>query len=348
MQHDARASELRKWVERWLERHRQDWGGVCSMPALSGDASFRRYFRVVLQEHSLVAVDAPPEHENNPAFVAIATALRAHGIKTPEVLAWQEEAGFLLLEDLGDQLLLPVLTPDRVQGYYHQAMQILLTMQECTLIPGWKLPFYDSKRLLEEMRLFPDWFIRRYLTLNMNVEDHGLLENAMTAIVAELEALPVVFVHRDYHARNIMLLESGAMGVLDFQDAVLGPFNYDLISLLRDAYVSWPREQVRAWMLHFAQALRQQGRMEGMSDAQFLVACDWMSLQRHLKILGIFARLCIRDQKPGYLRDMPLVLSYVLDQVERLPALAVFGAWLRQRVVPRFVEVSGRPLPELA
>ncbi len=348
MQHDTRANALRTWVDCWLEQHRQDWGGVCSMPVLSGDASFRRYFRVVLQRHSLIAVDAPPEHENNPAFVAIATALRAHGVQTPEVFAWHEESGFLLLEDMGDQLLLPQLNLDCVDDLYQKAMRVLWTMQECTLIPGWKLPRYDGKRLLDEMRLFPDWFVHKYLTLEMNVEEHALLENAMNAIIAEVETLPAVFVHRDYHARNIMLLGSGAMGVLDFQDAVLGPFNYDLISLLRDAYIAWPREQVRRWMLCFAQSLRQQGRMEGMSDAQFLLACDWMSLQRHLKILGIFARLCIRDHKPGYLRDMPLVLSYVLDEVNHLPPLAVLGNWLRQRVLPRFLEVSGRTLPELA
>ncbi len=344
---NERALQLKNWFTQWLEAHHRDWGALLSMQMVSGDASFRRYFRMFLPGRSLIAVDAPPQHENNPAFVAIASALRAHGLVTPEVFAWETEAGFLLLSDLGDRLLLAALKDSPVDVLYRQAMQQLLRMQECDRIPGWTLPLYDRLRLRDEMHLFHDWFISKYLGLTLDFEAHAILDNALESVLEQIQCWPVCFVHRDFHARNLMLLDNGELGIIDFQDAVQGPFNYDLISLLRDAYVVWPKQQVQRWMLEFAAELRQCGRLQGMGDTEFLRSCDWMSVQRHLKILGIFARLCLRDGKPGYLQDMPLVFAYLRDELQRLPALDGFAHWLDKQIIPAFESKSGRTLPVL-
>ncbi|NNM52773.1 MAG: phosphotransferase [Pseudomonadales bacterium] len=339
MQQDDRAQGLRAWAEAWIATHHQEWGSVMSMLVVSGDASFRRYFRLLLPHGSLIAVDASPVHENNPAFVAIASALRAHGLQAPEVIAWNAEQGYLLLNDLGDRLLLPALKPDTVDELYKQAMQILLRMQDCEFVPGWILPAYDRVRLMDEMKLFHDWFLSRYLGLALSVTQHAILSNALELILEQVMELPTCFVHRDFHSRNLMLLQDQELGVLDFQDAVLGPFNYDLISLLRDAYVVWPRPQVMQWMLHFFRMARKQGRLEEtMNESAFLESCEWMSAQRHLKVLGIFARLCLRDGKAGYLKDIPLVLAYLLDEISHLPALRPLHQFLEQTVYPAYLD----------
>ncbi len=339
MQHDERAQGLRSWAQAWIATHHQEWGHVISMQVVSGDASFRRYFRLLLPHGSLIAVDAPPVHENNPAFVAIASALRAHGLQAPEVFAWQVEQGYLLLHDLGDRVLLPALKPDTVDDLYRQALQLLFRMQECEIVPGWTLPVYDRVRLMDEMKLFHDWFLVRYLGLSLSVTQHAILSNALELILEQVMDMPTCFVHRDFHSRNLMLLPDGELGVLDFQDAVTGPFNYDLISLLRDAYIVWPRTQVQQWMLYFYKMVNRQGRLEeSMSETDFLESCEWMSAQRHLKVLGIFARLYLRDGKAGYLKDIPLVLAYLLDEISYLPALRPLHQLLEQVVYPAYLD----------
>lgn len=335
---DQRAQGLRDWAAGWIEAQCPDLGRVKDLLPVSGDASFRRYFRLVLDDCTLIGVDAPPQKENCAPFVAIAGALRAHGLAAPEVVAWGREEGYMLLSDLGDALLLPALNDDSVDGLYRMAMRELLRMQPCTDVPDWPLPAYDRQRLMDEMGLFRDWFISRHLGLSLTADQHAVLSNAFDMIVSAVQEEPQVFVHRDYHSRNLMLLPDGSLGIIDFQDAVIGPLSYDLISLLRDAYVVWPPERVRGWMCEFAGMAREQAVLSGVSDDEFVRMCDWMSAQRHLKVVGIFARLSIRDGKHAYLDDIPRVFNYLLEEVAPYSEFKALDRLLRETVLPVYLE----------
>lgn len=334
---DERAASLKAWAMDWLSGQGTAKDDVLSMVPVSGDASFRRYFRLLLGDSSLIAVDAPPDKENSLPFVAIASALRAHEVLVPEIIAWNRAEGFLLLSDFGDVLLLGQMTDQSVDGYYQQAFVEILQMQTCQDVPGWSLPSYDRQRLMDEMSLFRDWFVGRYLNLSLTIEQHAILENALDMIVAAVLEMPQVFVHRDYHSRNIMVLEDGRLGIIDFQDAVTGAVTYDLISLLRDAYIVWPAERVRGWMREFAAMARQRGHLQDIDDDSFIVMCDWMSAQRHLKVIGIFARLFLRDGKPGYLQDIPRVFNYLLEEIQPYPAFRAVEELLRKTILPAYL-----------
>lgn len=342
---DLRAQQLEAWAVDWLGRHRPELKPSGALATVSGDASFRRYFRLPLVSGSLIAVDAPPDKENSRPFVAIARALRAHGAHVPEVVAADFDLGFMLLEDFGDELLRPRLTPATVDVLYGRALDTLLHLQECDEVPGHALPPYDRHRLIDEMALIRDWFIARYLGLALGTEQQAVLANAFELIAADCVAQPQVFVHRDYHSRNLMLLASGEIGVIDFQDAVTGPVTYDLVSLLRDAYVTWPAADVQRWARHYAHLLRQARRLPaGFDDATFLRWFDWMGAQRHLKVVGIFARLSLRDGKHGYLDDIPVVFNYLLAELrDQAPLQALFHL-LRDTVLPAYL----RKKPEAA
>lgn len=336
---DVRAQQLQAWAVEWLAREQPGMVPAGSLQVVSGDASFRRYFRLPLQapETSLIAVDAPPEKENSRPFVAIARALRAHGVHVPEVVAADFNQGFMLLEDFGDTLLRPQLTEATVNGLYTRSMQALLHLLACDAVPGHALPLYDRQRLMDEMGLLRDWFIPRYLGMTLNTEQQSVLENAFVAIANAVTQQPQVFVHRDYHSRNLMLLANGEIGVIDFQDAVTGPVTYDLVSLLRDAYVVWPPAAVEKWVKEFAAMLRHEGLL-AVDDATFLRWFDWMGAQRHLKVVGIFARLSIRDGKHGYLNDIPLVFNYLLAEIQPYPELHALFELLRTTVLPAYLE----------
>ncbi|MDQ8037604.1 MAG: phosphotransferase [Pedobacter sp.] len=343
---DERALALQAWAVDWLGRERPDLVPAGDLSTVSGDASFRRYFRLPLAEGSrlpisrgsLIAVDAPPEKENSRPFVAIARALRAHGVHVPEVIAADFGLGFMLLEDFGDSLLRPALTESTVDALYTRSMQTLLHVLACEAVPGYELPLYDRKRLIDEMGLLRDWFIPRYLGMSLNTEQQAVLENAFVTIADAVTKQPQVFVHRDYHSRNLMLLADGEIGVIDFQDAVSGPITYDLASLLRDAYVVWPQAQVEAWVKQFAALLREEGRLSAADEAAFPRWFDWMGAQRHLKVVGIFARLSIRDGKHGYLNDIPVVFNYLLAEIQPYPELHALFELLRTVILPAYLE----------
>lgn len=314
-------------------------GHAAPAPALqpvSGDASFRRYFRLATAGGTLIAVDAPPAHEDCRPFVAISGALCAAGVHAPRVHAVDHAQGYMLLEDLGDRLLLPALDETSVDRHYAQAMQELLRMQDIVDTAPWPLPAYDATRLRNEMRLFPDWFLRVHLDMAPDEGVTRLLEDAFDVIIADNLAQPTVFVHRDFHARNLMLCDDGTLGVIDFQDAVTGPVTYDLVSLLRDAYIAWPMARVQGWALHFARLLRAERRLDA-DDATFLRWFDLMGAQRHLKVVGIFARLNHRDGKSGYLADMPRVFACLLQELQGRAELAPLDAFLREAVLPRWI-----------
>ncbi len=333
---DSRRQALYDWACAHLRQHTSFHPK--QLDVVSGDASFRRYFRLVHSGGQLIAVDAPADKENSRPFVAIAQALYAHGVKVPEVLAADFDLGFMLLSDFGDTLLRPCLTDDSVDGFYRQAMTELVHLQDCPSPKDYPLPPYNTDKLLTEMSLFKDWFVGRYLGLTLSAEEIALLDNTCQLIADDVQYQPTVFVHRDYHSRNLMVLADGGMGVLDFQDAVTGAITYDLVSLLRDAYVEWPIERVQAWVEVFRLMLQAEGQLHNVSHEQFLAWFDWMGAQRHLKVVGIFARLSLRDGKHGYLNDIPLVFKYLLDEIKGYPALQPLYQWLCTRIVPVYVE----------
>lgn len=319
---------LRLWCEQVL-------GLPLGIAPLAGDASFRRYYRLSGCQPARLAVHAPPEKEKNLEFRRIAALLREAGVRAPAVLAHHEANGFLLIEDFGDRLLLPALSEDAVDGLYARALGTLLAVQRApTAAPDWSLGDYSAALLAQEMALFPQWFLRELLGISPDPAEEALLAGLFGRLVDEALAQPQVFVHRDYHSRNLMLIEGDALGVIDFQDAVRGPVTYDLVSLLRDCYVSWPPARVEAWALGYAERAAAAGVMPAVEPATFLRWFDLMGLQRHIKVLGIFARLWLRDGKQGYLRDLPLVMRYTLAEADAHPDTRAFADWFRARVLP--------------
>jgi aminoglycoside/choline kinase family phosphotransferase len=308
---------------------------------VSGDASFRRYFRAFTATQSWILVDAPPDREDSRTFVEIAHRLAHGGVAVPGVMVIDLELGFMCLADFGDTLLWSQLDaaqrsasvqPD-AGALYHSAFAELVKIQQCDgRTPP--LPLYDEALLLREMRLFTDWFCGGIMQFTLSAFEISMLENVYRFLVDAAEQQPQVFVHRDYHSRNLMYRESAAPGVIDFQDAVLGPVTYDLVSLLKDCYIAWPRAQVNAWALEYAACAQEAGILERVQPEQFLRAFDLMGVQRHLKVAGIFGRLWLRDGKRRYLQDIPLTLRYIAEVVPEHPELQVFSEWLQTRVLP--------------
>ena len=324
-----REQALRHWLQNDLQLHVED------LQPASSDASFRRYFRVFLPNGlTRIAMDAPPPQEDTRPFVRIAAQLRDLGLNAPVVHAAESEQGFLLLDDLGQQAYLSCLDADSVGHLYGDAMQALLQLQRCQ--DDGSLPRYDATLLRNEMQLFVDWFLQRHLGLDL-ATDVGL-ESVFVRLVESAQVQPQVCVHRDYHSRNLMHLSGANPGVIDFQDAVWGPITYDLVSLLRDCYIDWPRGQVEDWVRDYHQQAMDAGLLQGHALAldfdQFLRWFDWMGVQRHLKAIGIFARLHHRDGKSGYLGDIPRTLTYVRDVSGRYPELASLHNFIAQVVDP--------------
>jgi aminoglycoside/choline kinase family phosphotransferase len=302
----------------------------------SSDASFRRYFRVWYDGQTRIVMDAPPDKENCRPFVAIARAMRGLGLNTPEILAEDIDLGFLLLSDFGNQQYLAALNPHSADPLYGDALAALAQLQTGGDPDTSLLPPYDSALLHQEMELFRHWFLGRQVGLELNADEQHTLDQSFAVLAANALEQPRVWVHRDYHSRNLMVTGPANPGVLDFQDAVVGAVTYDLVSLLRDCYIAWPRAQVEAWALAHQARLQTLG-MVGVEDAaQFLRWFDWMGVQRHLKAIGIFARLHLRDGKAGYLQDIPRTLGYVLEVSNRYPELAALQTLLRARQLERW------------
>jgi len=304
----------------WLQQA-AGLGEVSLVPA-SADASFRRYFRVQHAGGTLIAVDAPPEHEDSRPFVAVARALHTIGLNVPEIHAVDFDRGFLLVSDLGSTLYLDVLDESRVERLYGDALGALLVMQAHGPLTDAGLPPYDNDRLLAELELFPEWFLGRHLGRSPTDAEREVIDAAFELLLTSALEQPQVTVHRDYHSRNLMRVDDHNPGILDFQDAVVGPVTYDLVSLLRDCYIRWPRERVESWALGYHELALQSGVLRERDEARFLRWFDLMGLQRHLKVLGIFTRLWHRDGKPGYLDDLPLVLDYAIEVSASYPELA--------------------------
>ncbi|MGE0310005.1 MAG: aminoglycoside phosphotransferase family protein [Lautropia sp.] len=314
---------------RWLETVDPSLGLLAQdMRPASSDASFRRYFRVPTRDGgSYVLMDAPPDKEDCRPFVHAAAVMSGAGLCVPEVVRQDLGAGFLLLSDLGDITYLHSLDARSAPALYADASAALVRLQTASR-PG-VFPAYDRELLLRELTLFPDWYLGRHKRVTLDDRGRAIVHRAFETIIARTLSQPAVYVHRDYHSRNLMHLpDARNPGVLDFQDAVCGPITYDLVSLLRDAYIAWEEPQVLDWAIRHWERARKAALPVDADFSNFYTDFEWMGLQRHLKVLGIFARLCHRDGKARYLDDLPRVLDYTLKVLRRYNDLAELAALL--------------------
>ncbi len=310
-----------------------------TLTTASADASFRRYFRVHLQDKTLIAMDAPPLQEDCAPFVKVAKIMLDAGLNVPEVLEQDLEHGFLLLSDLGDDTYLSALNNDTAPALYKNATDALIKLQ--LVSKANILPNYDEALLTRELQLFPDWYVVKHLKFELNAEQQTALKNTFDLLNKNILSQGQVYVHRDYHSRNLMITKQNNPGVLDFQDAVYGAITYDLASLLKDAYINWDEEQVIDWAVRYWQPAKKAGLPVPEDFSEFYRDFEWMGAQRHIKVLGIFARLSYRDGKDGYLKDMPLVLHYLRKVCERYvelrPMLRLLDALEGREPRPKYV-----------
>lgn len=290
-----------------------------------GDASFRRYYRLHSGDATWIAVDAPPETENSRAFVAISRALKRHGLCVPEVLAADLERGYLLVTDLGEQLYDRCLTGQTVDILYQHAIDGLLRMQGLSDSDLSEIPQFDYNALWEELDRFRHWYLERHIQHPLQLRDQDVLRETFERLIDSALEQPQVFVHRDYHSRNLLAMPQGEVGILDFQDAVLGPVTYDLVSLLRDCYIDWQRDRVIQWALGYYDQSQERGIMpSAVTPAQFMLWFDWMGCQRHLKAIYIFARKWHRDHNDQYLQYIPRCWRYIESVCAAYPELQPF------------------------
>ncbi|MES2819505.1 MAG: phosphotransferase [Pseudomonadota bacterium] len=326
---DRRLQQLTQWFAPLLPAlyAAQGWGEVppATLTPASSDASFRRYFRWQGGERSFILMDAPPPQEDCRPFVEVAELLAGSGINVPQVLAADLERGFLLLSDLGRQTYLDVITADNADALFSDALEALLVFQQLPATAP--LPHYDQALLRRELQLFPDWYLQHECAQVLDGERLAAWQRVCDLLIDSALAQPRVLVHRDYMPRNLMHSLPNP-GVLDFQDAVYGPVTYDVTSLFKDAFLSWPEERVRGWLELYWQRARAVGIPVQAGFDDFMRASDLMGVQRHLKVIGIFARICHRDGKPKYLGDVPRFFAYIRAVLERRPELAELAVLL--------------------
>lgn len=307
-----------KQLKRWLFDVR---GELSTLEAASADASFRHYYRVFEGKSSYIVMDAPPLNNKNEEFITLAKNLRKAGVNTPTILEVDLQNGFILMEDLGDTQYLEALNIENSDALYSAAIGTLIKIQSTLDCSG--LPVYDSEFLKLEMRLLPEWYFTKHRGLTLSEGQYAVLESVFSLCSESALEQPQCFVHRDYHCRNLMLTKTNSPGVLDFQDAVRGPLTYDIASLLRDCYITWPDEFVYTQLEQHRQLCVRIGLTQADSK-QYRRWFDLMALQRHIKVMGLFCRLNLRDGKPHYMRDLPMVFSYVENICRKYPELADF------------------------
>ncbi|KAF3981521.1 MAG: phosphotransferase [Methylococcales symbiont of Hymedesmia sp. n. MRB-2018] len=323
---DIRKKSIIHWLENTLNLE------ITHFEVASSDASFRRYFRVTHQSGQHIVMDAPPEKENIEPFIRIAALFKQQGIHVPEIVHQDLAHGFLLLEDFGCHCLLDMLTSNNALKLYKSTFDCLHQLQSRIDINSCQLPYYNEALFAKELSIFYLWFLNK--TLNLTIPDPIKSTLDQVLISSALEQ-PQVCVHRDFHCRNLMVLKQNSLGVIDFQDAVIGPVTYDLVSLLRDCYIAWPTDQVEQWMTLYFQRLTDSGLIT-TSLQTFTRWFDLMGLQRHLKAVGIFSRLHFRDQKSSYLQDIPRTLDYVSQVCKKYPGLESFNHYLKQNIIPAY------------
>ncbi|QYK02167.1 aminoglycoside phosphotransferase family protein [Shewanella psychrotolerans] len=324
---DQRFIALRAWIARTL-------GADAQIVLISGDASFRRYFRVSFEREQYIAMDSPPDLIAVTPFISLAEMYQYNDIYAPQVIEKDIEQGFLLLSDLGDTQLLSVLNLDNVSDYYQRALELLNPIASITESGGKSLPLYDDAFVERELAIFSDWLIVHHLGLTLAPQTQSMLDDVYQLLVSNVREQPKVGMHRDYHSRNLMLCDN-KLAVIDFQDAVIGPITYDAVSLLRDCYVRWPDDVVESLMQSHYQQMKEVGLLANeVTLKQYRRWFDLMGIQRHLKAAGIFCRLNYRDGKPGYMKDIPLTLQYIKDVAKPYPELARLVTWLDNEVIP--------------
>ena len=320
---------LSSWLEKALGA---DYTQLLCEP-LSGDASFRRYYRFRQGSSTFMLAIAPPATEKNREFVAVAQLLHEAGVLVPQVLDVNYECGFILQQDLGDQILQPLLVGEGIDYWYDLAVKQLQAFTAIAPNALKNLPTYDATLLQTEMSLFTEWFIPQLLGLTLDRTETLQLNDLFACLIKSATAQPQVFVHRDYHCRNLMAV-NGELAAIDFQDAVTGPITYDAVSLLKDCYLTWPDDWVEKKLNSLYHKLDGDGQLQGISWPNFQQFFHFMGLQRHIKVLGIFARLSLRDGKHGYLNDLPTVVRYVSNAAGLYDETADFKHWFDQRIVP--------------
>jgi aminoglycoside/choline kinase family phosphotransferase len=336
---DSRLAQLTQWVREDLSM-----AGSVIAPA-SADASFRRYFRVTRGADSYIVMDAPPDKEDSAPFLKVARMLGGMDLNVPIVLARDMDRGFLLLSDLGSRQYLDELPePQAADRLYADALAALRIMQTADAAISSDLPRYDRALLMRELELMPEWFLRQHLMLTIDRQERSMLDELFENLVRAAVSQPATFVHRDFHSRNLLVTAQDNPGILDFQDAVWGPVTYDLASLLKDCYIAWPPSRVRAWVLEYREGLLEAGFALPGDAAEFIRWFDLVGLQRHIKVLGIFARLFYRDGKSQYLKDLPRVLDYVRETASSYADTAPFAAFIAKRVAPLFKSAQQRAL----
>jgi aminoglycoside/choline kinase family phosphotransferase len=306
----ARLNQLQQWLNNLSQDTYSD------LRAASADASFRSYLRVNSSRDgkTYIVMDAPPDKEDCHPFIHVTDLLRSAGVNAPAIIAMDVAQGFLLLEDLGNRPYLDFLNDETADQLYTDAIDALIKMQTIDAM----LPLYDAKFLQTEMDLFETWYLNRHLGVQLSKTQHAVLDSIFRLLIKNAEEQPQVFVHRDYHSRNLMITEENNPGVIDYQDAMIGPISYDLVSIFKDCYIEWPREKVEHWLDLYLSRLTPTYFIEKETLLRWF---DLMGVQRHLKVLGIFARLNYRDGKSKYLDDLPLTLKYVIDACERYQEL---------------------------
>lgn len=302
---------------------------------VTGDASFRRYFRFATRTTSYIVMDAPAPAEDCGRFVATQQAFALAGLQVPQIIAQDLEHGLLLLSDLGDTLLLSQLTAQSAVDFYRQALTQLAQIRTITATSAGPLPVFDQAFLVREMQIFIDWFVLKHLALSLSEDEQQMLQQHFLLLADTALQQPQAGMHRDYHSRNLMLQQDGSLAVIDFQDVVTGPVTYDAVSLLKDCYIKWPASLVSSLQEEFYQDLLRSGELPSdISTEQFRLWFDWMGLQRHLKVCGIFCRLYHRDGKTAYLADLPRVFDYVLEVTSLYPQLQPLDLYLKTKVKP--------------
>ncbi len=319
----SRFDVMLSWVSSQLECEFE-------VSVLAKDASYRCYYRVTWGDQSRVIMDAPPEKEKIDAFVIIDKALNAVNVMVPEIYAANHALGFLLLADFGDDLYFKQLSLDNADYLYNQAFDSILLIQSCAGVEGYELPCFSAERLHTELQWFEQWYVIEYMQVLLSKTEQLVLSEMFSLIVEQALAQPQVLVHKDFHSRNLFVLEHGGVGVIDFQDALMGPIAYDVMSLMYDHYIAWPREKIVEWVGVFQQKLLATGRTDCEDFAQFLQWHDWLVLQRVMKNLGNFVRINVQQAKAEYLQDIPRIYQYILTIAKLYTELEPLAELLQQ------------------
>lgn len=324
---DLRFVALRAWLEQFFDLE-------VELTLICGDASFRRYFRVYHQGQSYILADSPIELVPIVPFIAIAKAYETAGLLVPHIIHVCHEQGFVLQTDLGEQQLLSCLTLDSVTGHYQRALDLLPRVASVIETQVSPLPVFDEAFLRRELGIFSEWLLETHLELSLSAEEQQLLDAAFDYLTASALTQPKVGMHRDFHSRNL-IISGDELGVIDFQDAVIGPVTYDAVSLLRDCYIKWPQSLITPLMAYHYQACLDNKLFTAEVDFNcYRKWFDLMGMQRHIKAAGIFARLKHRDNKPGYMADIPLTLTYLVDIGSQYPELRAFSQWIATNILP--------------